>query len=214
MERLVLVKTTNYKTGLFVFGGFILFVLGNVAWDYIKSDKSVPIDPSMYVLGAAFMTAWVAFALRMFFYAYPRSITKLPDGFYEVRTGLIKHLVAQEELEFSRSSLRKGFKDYDLYFDYVVVPYTLLNGRVRLVFEKDIPLPVDDDGLVIRNSNLWDNSKLALVIGRDYKYEGDGDPYNFFRDTRPPERKKPPKPKVEEIPPERDNPYGIELPDE
>lgn len=211
MERLVLVKRKKYKTGLCIFLGFILYALGNYVWNLVKSDKSVHVDPSMYVLTVAFMAAWVFFGLRMYFYAFPRSITKLPDGFYEVRTGLFKHIVAQEELEFKTSSLRKGFKDYNFYFDYVVVPYALFNGRLRLAFEKDIPLDVGEYGLAIRNSSLLDNTKMVHIIGKDYKYEGDGD---FFRDTRPPERKKLPEPPPVEVPPELDNPYGIKLPDE
>lgn len=213
MERLVLVKSGRYKKAAIVIGAFIAIAVGGAIKSFISRDPSVHIDPSICVSGVAFITVWIAFALRMLFCAYPRSITKLPNGFYEVKVLFIKHLVAQEELIFGRSSLRKGFKDYNLYFDYIVVPFAAFNAKVRLVFEKDVPLPVEN--LSIRdNSRILENNKLALVIGRDYKYEGDGNPYNFFRDTRPPKRKRPPEPKVEEVPPERDNPYGIELPDE
>lgn len=71
MEKLVLVKRKKYKTGLCIFLGFILYALENYVWNLVKSDKSVHVDPSMYVLTVAFIAAWVFFGLRMFFMPSP-----------------------------------------------------------------------------------------------------------------------------------------------
>lgn len=216
MEKLVLVKSNNYKRALIIFAAFILFVLVMIIKDSFFSGKPIKIDLGTYILGTgvAFLV-WAGFALRMVLFAYPRSITKLPDGFYEVKTVLFKFLVHQSELVFRQSKLKKGLSYYDLFFDYVAVPFTFLSGRPRFVFERDVPMPMEDEGLTIVDTfNIMDNGKMAFIIGRDYVYEGDGNPLDFFKDNRPPERKKLPEPPPVEVPPELDNPYGIKLPDE
>ena len=138
-----------------------------------------------------------------------------PDGRYEVKTALFRHVVFQDELKFGKSSYRKRSMKFDYSFDYVVVPYTLLMGRVRFVFENDVS--AFEEGATITINDMMkvrDNGKTACVIGRQYLYEGNGNPQDFFKDNRPPKQKRtsPPKPKY--VPPEMDNPYGISLPEE
>lgn len=105
---------------------------------------------------------------------------------------------------------------YDYHFEYVAVPYTLLMGRVRFVFEKDVSAFEDDATITISDPmKIRDNGKIACVIGRQYMYVGEGNPLDFFKDNRPPKTVKKVKPSVPRyVPPEMDNPYGISLPEE
>lgn len=215
MERLVLSKNNVYKKTAGIMSLFVLVVACLSIKDSIfKGDA--PADVGTYVAVFLGLFVWSFLVLRMVLYAYPRYIEKLPDGRYEVKTVWFKHTVFQDELKFGLSSYKKRFVKYDYHFEYVVVPYTLLMGRVRFVFEKDVSAFEDDATITISDPmKIRDNGKIACVIGRQYMYVGKGNPLDFFKDNRPPKTGKKVKPSVPRyVPPEMDNPYGISLPEE
>lgn len=214
MERLVLVKNKVYKEAVGIMSLFVLVAVCLGMKDFMFGGDA-PADASAYVVVFLALSIWSFLALRMVLYAYPRYIEKLPDGRYEVKTALFRHVVFQDELKFGKSSYRKRSMKFDYSFDYVVVPYTLLMGRVRFVFENDVSAFEEGATITINDMlKVRDNGKIACVIGRQYLYEGNGNPRDFFKDNRPPKQKRtsPPRPKY--VPPEMDNPYGISLPEE
>lgn len=215
MERLVLSKNGIYKKAVGITVLFVLVPLCLVIKNIVLGSDE-PLDVRVCLAAFFAWLVWALLALRMILYAYPSYIEKLSNGEYEVRTVLRKYVVFQDELRFGRSSCRKYFVNSSFHFDYVVVPYTLLMGRVRFVFERDVSA-IEEGGLITlhKPTSFLDSGKCAYVIGRQYRYEGDGTPQDFFRDNRPP---KPSKKNGESapkyVPPELDNRYGIPLPEE
>lgn len=134
----------------------------------------------------------------------PKRIEKDEEGYYKIKFLFIDHYISQDDLTFEED----GSGVY-MYFGRKMDKFGFFFDEEKIQEHK-----ISYIRIILQMFGLSYGSTYTYLVGRDYIYVGDGDPQDFFKDSRPPKEKKPPEPKLEEVPPEKDNPYGIELPEE
>ncbi len=180
----------------------LLFIL--VLWAIFLGCNYVFEDPLLFVvLGipavASLGNLWVVSIIS------PSKIEKDEEGYYKFKLFFIDHYVSQDDLSYEED-------DSAVYISLAKLGHC----KMRFFFdeEKFQTHELSIARVLLQIIGMATCDIYSYLIGRDYMYVGDGDPYDFFRDTRPPERKKPLEPPPVEVPPEKGNPYGTELPDE